>query len=123
MSLPTLYHYTCDHGHSQISKHVIPASWQTNAAIGLPGELAWFTDLDVPVRDALGLTSHVLHCDRTARRYRVTDTSNVRRWIEVRRDYSWGLELEGAFGARPMHWWISTCEVPVVYDPIKVAVA
>lgn len=114
-----LYHFTCDHGYQHIHAQVIPAAWQTPRAAGGPGDYAWFTDLSVPQRDALGLTSHILSCDRTAHRYRATDTSGLVPWVSVRREHPWAEELESAPGARPRHWFVSAKSVPVVYDPLN----
>ncbi len=117
---PTLYHYTCDHGREGLGDtghvRVNPESiWG----------YAWFTDLEVPYREGLGLTSGILTCDRTAHRFRVTCADDIRPWVEVRREWlkqplGWGvlLYLESC-DAMPMHWWVSTTEVPVEYDPIE----
>lgn len=114
----TLYHFTCDHGHAQITERLIPASWQDNRADNGPGRLVWMTDLAVPNRDALGLTSHILSCDRTAHRYRVTSEVDIVPWLKVRRAYRWAEELESAEGARPAHWFVSGVSVPVAYAPL-----
>ncbi|MGH9252915.1 MAG: hypothetical protein ACRD0W_25905 [Acidimicrobiales bacterium] len=108
----TLYHYTCDHGAARIGDSGI-----LQPHLGL----VWLTDLDVPMREALGLTSHILNCDRIVHRYRVTDTASCQRWLTYlgRR---WQLDLELADGARPAHWWVSEQPVPVVYDPKPVFV-
>jgi hypothetical protein len=116
-----LYHYTCDHGHDQIDDLVVPATWQTDRASGTPGVYAWFTDLADPMRDALGLTSHMLACDRTAHRYRVLDSVGVVPWVTVRRMWAWAEELESAPGARPRHWFVADGPVRVEYDPIACA--
>lgn len=120
-----LYHYTCDHGHALIGEDdvVVPATHQSGEAIGTPGEYAWFTDLSVPIREALGLTSTILACDRTAHRYRVTDAAGIIPWTAVRRVYRWGLALELAPRARPAHWFVATEPVAVVYDPIPARAA
>lgn len=119
----TLWHYTCDHGHALIGGRVIPGVWQTDRVAGGPGEYAWFTDLAYPHRGALGLTSHILACDRTAHRYRATLAASIVPWVTVRRDWAWAEELESAPGAMPKHWYVSPAAVPVVYDPISVGVA
>ena len=119
-----LYHYTCAHGRIAIEasgRFVIPATSQTGLAFGLPGEFAWFTDLDAPIRDALGLTSHTLSCDRTAHRFRVLDASPIVPWMSVRRAWSWAEELESAPDARPMHWFVATEPVAVTYDALARA--
>lgn len=111
--MTTLYHYTCDDGHAAIGK------------VGVlrpgPDGLIWLTDMRTPNRDALGLTMHILKCDRTRHRYRVTDPSYAVPWIEYRKtldDPWWRAELEFADGARPRHWFVTTAPVPVEYDPI-----
>lgn len=119
----SLYHFTCDHGHRKIDGFVIPATFLDQRLIGTPGEYAWFTDLGIPIREALGLTSTILDCDRTAHRYRVVDDSAVAPWVEARRTYTWGADLERAPGARPMHWFVATEPVAVVYDPMTARVA
>lgn len=118
-----LYHFTCDHGRRGINGTVIPATFQDQRFIGTPGEYAWFTDLAIPIRDALGLTSTTLSCDRTKHRYRVLESSAIHPWTEARRTYSWGADLERAPGARPMHWFVATEAVSVVYDPIVAKAA
>lgn len=121
MSGGVLWHYTCDHGRAGIDAtegFVVPARYQTDKVAGGPGEYAWFTDLATPARDALGLTSQILHCDRTAHRYRVTDATDVVPWTEVRRQWLWAEELESAPGARPRHWFVATVAVPADYAPI-----
>lgn len=110
-----LYHYTCDHAAPDIaaSGQVRPLSDMTSHAVPPWGYFAWFTDLDVPDRRGLGLTSNVLSCDRTARRFTVTDATEVERWVNVRRSHPWAEGLESAPGAMPAHWWLSTEPVPV----------
>jgi hypothetical protein len=116
----SLYHYTCDHGHALLgsgSAVLVPGQEQTDKQVPWPGRLVWLTDLDKPVRDALGLTSHILACDRTRHRYRVTNPDRTVRWVTVARNYPRD-EIEAELGARPMHWWVSPGPVPVVYDPL-----
>lgn len=109
----TLFHYCCAHSHAQITDTLRPNRG-----------LVWLTDLNVPIRDALGLTSHMLGCDRTAHRYRVTDESVCIRWVDSRLSHLIGpareqtLALESMPGVKPMHWWVAEVPVPVVYDPI-----
>ena len=109
----TLYHYTClDHGHPGIygSGFVRP---------GRDG-LVWLTDLDAPVRDAIGLTRVSLNCDRGAARYRVENDGSVVSWIEFRKQVAPEIrdELEMFFGAMPMHWFVAWHPLDAVYDPI-----
>lgn len=102
-----LYHYTCSHSQPQISKE----------GVLIPGKdgFLWLTDLDAPMRDALGLTSNTLICDRTEYRFEV-ETEKAVHWKDVRRvlpDWYRAL-LEEAPGAMPMHWWMATEEIPVL---------
>lgn len=110
--MSVLYHYTCDHGHEAITDTLRPNGW--------PLQVVWLTDLDLPMRDALGLTSHSLSCDRTAHRYRVTDANTAAPWSTYRRtiDPLVAHALESTPGVKPMHWWVSVAPVPVAYDPI-----
>lgn len=125
-----LWHFTCDHvalvigdrGQLRPAKDLAePDSFWALAA--WPSSFVWATDLPKPNRDALGLTSNMLACDRTAHRYRVlaedfTPWHVIRRLI-VDRHGRLGVELlEGAPGARPMHWFVSTEPVEAVYDPL-----
>ena len=74
MRTPTLYYYTCDHGRQLIGmrgklkphQHPLLSEWRP---------LVWLTDLKEPDAGALGLTSLMLDCDRTAWRYRIRDSA------------------------------------------------
>ncbi len=128
----TLWHYTCDHGRDGIGDHgtlrpareMIPRS----RVHGLPSwyrpalDLVWLTDLPFPARDALGLTSLALSCDRTAHRYRCDSIGPVP-YIEMRPSLPRKLSdcLESATGSGFRRWWVSSVAVPVVYDPIGSA--
>jgi hypothetical protein len=110
MTEPTLYHYTCDDGRRGIGDEGLLRPHSHN--------VVWLTDLDAPIREALGLTSYHLKCDRTKHRYRATDTSTCVRWVDYEHR-SRSIEIEGT---RPMHWWVSPEPVPVVYDPHPLAI-
>lgn len=120
---PALYHFTCSHGYAKIGAagKLRPASSRIPGLRLLPGRFVWLTDLAVPVRDALGLTSTSLQCDRTEHRYRVVDPQNpeIIPWSVARRkcDRAQVLALESAPGAQPDHWWVATIPVRVVLDP------
>lgn len=125
MSSPTLFHYTCDHGHKALgsgSCTLLPLTGQRlTPAPPAGGAFVWLTDLDVPFRAALGLTSVALRCDRTAHRYRVTGgDATPLRWLQARRLFppAYRDALERAPGAMPAHWWVAGEGVPAVYDPI-----
>lgn len=132
--MPEFFHYTCDHGLESLGDEgkLLPGAafiaarvydrmpaWQQTLA-----DLIWLTDLDYPMRDALGLTSVRLACDRTRHRYRVVGYVPMR-YTATRRDLPKRLrdEVESASGALPRHWWVAHTPVPVVYDPIPRGVA
>lgn len=114
-----LYHYTCsDHGAPGIEREglIIPGRMR---GVTIPqARWAWFTDLNTPIRDALGLTSHYARCDRTAHRYIVEDPHIVP-WHTIRRNVSQRIRnaLESAPGAMPMHWWVADQPVAVRVSP------
>lgn len=121
----TLWHYTCDHGRTLIGDpgilvpalELVPMTQRDD--VGITGRVVWLTDLDTPIRDALGLTSRILRCDRTAHRYRVDHPGYATRYVEWARtlDRETRHSLELAPGAMPMHWYVSTRPVRVTYDP------
>lgn len=106
----TLYHYTCRHFVDQIARD---GYLRPNPVTGL----VWLTDLDVPDRRGLGLTSTTLDCDRLEACFQAEDGPDLEalRWVDVRRDYEPALRsaLEGSPGALPMHWWVSRSAVQV----------
>lgn len=116
---PVLFHYTCDDRFPMIlaDGQLVPG----------PDGMVWLTDLTVPIRLALGLTSRTLSCDRTAHRVSVdTEGQPILWWPNARRsmlatstiDDAYTLtRLERAEGARPSHWWVSVVPVPVRERP------
>jgi hypothetical protein len=111
--MPKLYHFTCGHAFASIAKSgmLLP-----NLHPLLPGRrgMVWLTDLDTPDRNALGLTSVILHCDRTEYRAVVEADADhwpkfARRMTRAQRD-----QLELAPGAMPMHWYVSQWPVPIL---------
>ena len=101
----SIYHYTCAH---QAAKMMPDAYGNVTLEPRSPGGLLWLTDLATPVRQALGLTSMILDCDRTEYRLELLDLSTVRRWVDVRRSYRELWALERVPGVMPMHWYVST---------------
>jgi len=103
-----LYHYTCHHGRRGIgfSGFIVP----TPSLWGLP--LVWLTDMRPPGREALGLTSHMLDCDRLAYCYKVDAPLGVEPWLESRARADAPLlsvlMLEQAPGVDPRRWFVST---------------
>lgn len=124
--LPTLWHYTCDHGRQGLGPAgtlLALAQLEPERSLQAPYDLArlvWLTDLDTCWPEALGLTSRSISCDRTLYRYRATDQAGVTWWPRMRRQVDPYVRqaLESAPGARPMHWYTALGgTVPVVYDP------
>ena len=111
LTIPQLFHYTCEHGQTAIL---------LDGEVLRPGNdgFVWLTDLDYPFRDALGLTSNTLRCDRTKYRFDVDmvelDPNDVIPWWVLRREVDplAVRQLESARGAMPMHWWL-------VVEPVK----
>jgi hypothetical protein len=119
VTLPTLWHFTCDHAARRIGDRGDLVS----ALVLVPDKplpwwsaYVWLTDLAHPPREALGLTSRMLSCDRLAHRYRVLDASGAYPWVAVRRNVPERLRapLELQAGVRLVHWWVALGPVPVV---------
>lgn len=114
----SFYHFTClDHGLPGIRE-----TGQLQPFTALPvlvPELVWLTDLESPHREALGLTSELLECDRTAVRIPVQEQHSVMPWWRWRRAHpeyqAWARVLEDAPGVRPAHWFVSAAPLPI--DP------
>lgn len=101
----TLWHYTCDHGRAAI----LADSGTLRPNLRAPIPILWLTDLAAPERDALGLTSRILDCDRTEHRFRIDDPIDVLPWAALRLRYRPTLVagLETAPGAQPEHWYVT----------------
>lgn len=112
-----LYHFTCVDGAHGIRRDRRILT-HDQSPIGLP-PLVWLTDLDVPDRAALGLTSRLLSCDRTE--WRVTVDVDAVPWHRFARRLPLGVRrpLEMAPGALPMHWWVVDVDVPVAVEGIR----
>lgn len=101
-----LYHYTCGHGARGIR---LAGQIKPTTIYGTARKAVWLTDLDAPYREALGLTSHSLNCDRTAYRFIIDAPLGAIHWIDARRHLPRATveALESAPGAMPMHWWLA----------------
>lgn len=77
----------------------------------------WLTDMPTPDRAGLGLTSHLIGCDRIVHRYRVTNQHGTQWWPTFARTIK-DRRLEEAPGARPVHWWVAQQPIPVVLDDL-----
>jgi hypothetical protein len=130
-SLGPLYHYTSIESARQIDYdgYLYPIrTLDPQAIVSMPEamqplfDLIWATDLPVPDRDGLGLTSHSIDVDRTTVRYRILNTSLLVPWGRIRRTVDARLRdgLELAAGAMPRHWWASAdpsvTRIPVIRD-------
>jgi hypothetical protein len=117
-----LFHFTCEHGHAGIEQtgEIVPGEiLKPELRIWWPARYAWLTDRAEPSVCGLGLTRLYQNCDRTKYRYRVTDTDACFRWQFARGRHLESRvteELEGAHGADPATWWVSTEPVPAVLD-------
>ena len=112
----TLYHYTChEHGEPGITQDqkLLP-----HHQFLLGRHLVWLTDMDVPHAWALGLTNHLLCCDRTQVRVTVhplsgKDASGIHPWWYYRRTIPPVLRETVEQTGMPMHWWVTEQALPV----------
>lgn len=104
-----LYHYCCSCSARRITQR---GFLQPNGAALFGMALVWLTDLAVPDREGLGLTSHILRCDRLEHQYIAdVEAEQVERWIDsdIRRTLSAEPDFhEFEDGRRPDTWWIAT---------------
>lgn len=133
MRSPPLFHYTCQHGRDHLGDTgtLLPLAAQPGRASAealaryapeyrLLATLVWATDLEVPEPWALGLTSTILGCVRTAHRYQVPP-ERFTRWGRVRAAVGPVLadDLELAYRAEPARWWVAQGPVPgATYRPL-----
>lgn len=120
-----LWHYTCEHSRAALLEDpfvrpigTLPQAVDAQLIPDL-ARFCWFTDLDEPIADALGLTMRTIQCDRTVARFAVLDPVGVFRWTKVRRTVNPLVRaaLEAAQGAMPAHWWVADAPVPVKESP------
>ena len=126
---PALYHYTCAHQAKGIERD---GYVQPHPQLMLRDTaMVWLTDLAPPVPPmAVGLTNHLVGCDRTEVAYQVHRTG-VLPWTEWRNSWVRGqltqltprdwrqarqaaLALESAPNAMPSHWYIATDRVTIM---------
>lgn len=104
----TLYHYCCRHSAQAITRVGMLRPFGKEL-FGV--NLIWLTDQAMPNRDGLGLTSHILKCDRLECQYIVqADPPDVERWItsDVRAELAVSPDFhEFEDGRQPETWWIS----------------
>jgi hypothetical protein len=104
-----LYHYTCPDSAARIV---------ADGVLLKPGAygLLWLTDMPEPQRLALGLTQHLVRCDRTAFRFTVDGSAEPwTAWAHRHRvPAAVRFELDGAEGALPRAWWVSETPLTAV---------
>lgn len=110
-----LYHYTCEHGAERIeylsNGMVIP---QRQPVLG-DLHLSWFTSMPSAGREALGLTSKSLSCDRMEALFEVEpdDVGAAITWAEFKTQEAFaplvaaGRSLEAVRGTRPALWLVA----------------
>lgn len=120
---PILWHFTCaDHGHAALGGSGLLRPYP-HLLIPRLGPVVWLTDDPAPQRDAVGLTSEFITCDRLAYRYRVDPTSECLPWPALRHLASpTALRDLESFG-KPETWWISRAPIRAVLDMPQKAVA
>lgn len=123
-----LYHYCCDHSARGIdlARMVLPgldwsaydaqcADWgEPVSGLALARAVVWLTDMAEPDRDALGLTSHILSCDRTEFRYTVR-AAGALPWLDFAGEHGANPEWLSMLheGRAPERWFVSA-------DPCRV---
>lgn len=118
-----LRHFTCAHTHATLGDEGVLLPGATlrpdRLASWAPSHYVWATNLRLPLREALGLTSNYTHCDRTEYRYLIDpdDQHLFVPWVKIRRTVEHHQLLESAEGARPAHWWVSPEPVRVTLEP------
>jgi hypothetical protein len=122
-----LYHFTCSHAapHIDRARALVPqVSWRHLDSLLLErGEpmtglwrapaVVWLTDMRSPDRDALGLTSRTLKCDRTEFRYTV-ETDAAEPWLAFARRYDASPEYLARLPGKPGRWFVMAGRVPVI---------
>lgn len=107
-----LIHFTCSHSAAKIAIDRVlrpnPLSFR---------HLLWLTDLESPDMYGLGLTKFSLNCDRTEFKVIVEAPDAVKwtKWAHDNKvDFANRLGLDGAEGAKPLRWWVSESEIPIL---------
>ncbi len=100
----TLYHFTCEHGHTGISKTGVLLPNRHPFAPGV-GPLLWLTDLADPTPEAVGLTSEWQPCNRLAHRYRVCSKA-AKSWTLIRPRFPLRVVEDMESFGTPEHWWV-----------------
>ncbi len=105
MKVLTLYHFTCEHGHSGISK-TNTLRPNMHPFMRHLGPLLWLTDLaEPPSKESLGLTSRLSTCDRLAYRYSVQTKAAIH-WFDIRKRAAKEVVEDLESYGQPEHWWV-----------------
>ncbi len=105
MNTPTLYHFTCAHGHAGIrqTKILLP---NMHPYMRNLGPLLWLTDVaDPPTRESVGLQSTWISCDRMTYRYIVRCKAALP-WHEIRSRAPRAVVADLESFGQPDHWWV-----------------
>jgi len=109
-----LLHRTCTHGKRRIEADMM--LYAPNVAYR---GLIWLSDLEHPDPHEIGLTSYMLNCNRMEWVCEVNTDIAVpwTFWAHVNKvPLHIRMALDGAEGANPRHWYVST--VPLAVDNI-----
>jgi len=103
-----LYHYCCSCSAKRITARGFLRPFGAQL---FDVDMVWLTDQAEPDREGLGLTSHLLKCDRLEHQYVVdVDPSEVERWLDSSVRASLAREVgfyEFEDGRQPETWWIA----------------
>jgi hypothetical protein len=112
MASETLWHFTCDHAHAAIGNRGL---LRPNAHPLIPelGPVIWLTSDPSPTRDAVGLSSTYITCDRMAYRYRAVDPEVVP-WADARRNVDPRVVTVLESHGDPGTWWLASASVKAV---------
>lgn len=115
-----LHHYTCRHSLTKIARAETLAP-MPQAFLAEP--LIWLTSLEIPNRDALGLTSNLLNCDRTEIRIDVTVDWAVpwNVYVNAIGTPKYIRKLLEEAPHDPSTWWISTSPIPLTAEQLRFA--
>lgn len=116
---PALWHFTCRHGAKRIGRGnaLLVPQGGIHPVAGWP-PLLWFTVLAEPDREATGLTSETISCDRMEHRYAVGPGSVCVPWLASpwRASTASGLLADLEDYGDPEHWWVADRAVKARWD-------
>lgn len=111
-----LWHFTCgDHGHARIGARGVLRP-NLHPLIRALGPIVWLTDDPDPTRDAVGLTSSMISCDRLQYRYRALGASVCTPWRAFRHRVSPAVLTDLESFGEPDSWWVCFRPLRVVLD-------